>query len=132
MSDQVRDEIKIRIEAKLIKISTIQRKILRTPIGNIARKVHLSKNLLQQQGELQELHNLALHFYATRNAVQIGHLSHYIDHNCGCYEPVNIEQAQHQDTIDLVSEDSDGETVNSEQDQECIDIDSDIEVVENP
>ena len=72
-----------------------------------------------------------MHFYAARNVVQIGHLSQFIDHNCGRYKPVNIEQAQHQDIIDLTSEDSDGETSISKQDQECIDIDSDIEVVEN-
>ena len=134
MSDKVRDEIKARIESKLIKIATIERKIARTPIGHITRKVHLSKNLLQAQGALKELHNLALHFYATRNEVQIEHLSQYVNHNCGCFDSVNIDQDQDQDLINLVSEDSDGEADNSDQDQDCIDIisdDSDIKVVEN-
>ena len=119
------------METRLVSISNTHRKIARTPVCNVARKVSLSKLLIEQQGKLSELHSLARYFDSIRNVVQISSLSEHINHYCGVHEPVNICQANQQDIIDI-SDDSDDESIFSEPDQVCIDLDSDVEVLENP
>ena len=126
VSKQIRNDIKDRIEERLTKISYLQCKLARTSHGNIARKVFLSKAIIEQQGALKELHSIANMLYVNRNSYKIGHAEMYMDHSCDLTHPANTSLTDQEDCVDI-SDSSASET----SDLEEIYTDSELEILEH-
>ena len=82
ISDEIRHDVRDRIEYKLHKIANLKRKFSRTCHSNMARRVHLSKAILEEMGALRELRDLASSLYTNRHSYKVGLAERHLDHSC--------------------------------------------------
>ena len=106
VSVEIRNDIRDRIEYKLHKISNLKCKFSRMCHSNIARRIQLSKAILEEQGALRELHGLASSLYMNRHCYKVGHAERYLDHSCNSRTATNTSPSDQVDLVDLVTDSS--------------------------
>ena len=98
VSDRVCEDIKMRIQNKLDKITLLKWKIARSHSSH--RQLKYAKLLWQCYGAYFELCDMAQQLYSQRNEVEIVSLTDILRHSCGGHSPANTDP----ECVDLVSD----------------------------